>query len=160
MLAMSYIVTDGYGKWSDDSREVQLSFCLTAKTARKVAGANWAQAAARTAEGAAQVAALGGAPAYNARIDAIVPTLVAKALASNVGHFVKAPSGTSWRVLSPPADVDIAKRGTTTFTPHNVFFVATGSESDTGKANKSAGKFLFDRWYRKRKQPFEGPYFG
>jgi hypothetical protein len=49
--------------------------------------------------------------------------------------------------------------GQSDFAPHELFYLAIGSEKDTGIEYKRAKKLLFGGLFHKPRAPFEGPYF-
>jgi hypothetical protein len=53
----------------------------------------------------------------------------------------------------------VAHLGESDFAPHQLFYLATGSEKDTGIEYKRAKKLLLGGLFRKPRAPFEGPYF-
>ena len=158
--AMDFSVSAGSAKWRDGNSQARFTFYLTTRLTDAVRGmSDWARAAKRTADGAKQVAALGGDTLYQGLINDAVPQMVARAIAVYRGHFHDSGNGRGWRVLTPVVTVQVAHVGESDFVPHELFYLATGSEKDTGIEYKRAKKLLLGGLFRKRRAPFEGPYF-
>ncbi len=132
LLAMRFSLSDGFGKWRDGKSEVRFTFRLTSGLVTQIRKVNWARAAKDTAEGMKQLEALGGEAKFNARIDNVVPKMVARAIAACQGQFQDSGAGIGWRILTPVAAVAVARRGTSDFVSHDLFYIATGNESDGG----------------------------
>jgi hypothetical protein len=120
---------------------------------------DWARAAKRTVDGTKQVAALGGDTLYHGLINDAVPQMVVRAIAVCRGRFHDSGNGRGWRVLTPVLTVQVAHLGESDFATHELFYLTTGSEKDTGSEYKRAKKLLLGGLFRKPRAPFEGPHF-
>ena len=159
LRAMDFSVSAGFAKWRDGNSQARFAFYLTSRLTDAVRGmSDWARAAKRTADGTKQVAALGGDTLYQGIINDAVPQMVARAIAVCRGRFHDSGNGRGWRVLTPVVTVQVAHLGESDFAPHQLFYLATGSEKDTGIAYKRAKKLLLGGLFRKPRAPFEGPY--
>jgi hypothetical protein len=161
LRAMDFSVSAGSAKWRDGNSQARFTFYLTARLTDAVRGmSDWARAAKRTADGVKQVAALGGDTLYQGLINDAVPQMVARAIAACRGRFRDSGKGRGWRVLTPVATVQVAHLGESDFAPHDLFYLAKGSEKDTGSEYKRAKKLLLGGLFRRKATaPFEGPYF-
>jgi hypothetical protein len=161
LRAMDFSVSAGSAKWRDGNSQARFTFYLTSRLTDAVRGmSDWATAAKRTVDGTKQVAALGGDMLYQGSINDAVPQMVARAIAVYRGRFHDSGNGRGWRVLTPVVTVQVAHLGESDFAPHQLFYLATGSEKDTGIEYKRAKKLLLGGLFRKPRAPFEGPYFG
>jgi hypothetical protein len=157
--AMDFSVPAGSATWRDGNSQVRFTFYLTSRLTDAVRGmSDWARAAKRTAEGTKQVTALGGDTLYQGLINDAVPQMVARAIGACRGRFHDSGNGHGWRVLTPVVTVQLAHLGESDFAPHELFYLATGSEEDTGIEYKRAKKLLLGGLFRKSRAPFEGPY--
>ncbi len=160
LRAMDFSVSAGFAKWRDGRSQARFTFHLTSRLIDAVRGmSDWARAAKRTADGVKQVAAVGGDTQYQGLINDAVPQMVARAIAVCRGRFRDSGKGRGWRVLTPVVTVQVAHLGKSDFAPHDLFYLATGSEKDTGSEYKRAKKLLLGGLFRKPTAPFEGPYF-
>jgi len=154
---MSYGHSNGFANWRDGKSEVRFTFRLTSPVINGIQKSDWAKAAKRTQEGNEQVGALGGNTQYQTLINNAVPQLVTRAIAIYQGHH--SGTGFGWRILTPVATVKVAHRNMSDFAPHDLFYVATGSEDSTASEYKRAKRLLIGGWFRAPSAPFEGPYF-
>ena len=160
LRAMDFTVPAGFAKWRDGNSQARFAFHLTSRLADAVRGmSDWARAAKRTVDGTKQVAALGGDTLYHGLINDAVPQMVVRAIAVCRGRFHDSANGRGWRVLTPVLIVQVAHLGESDFAPHELFYLTTGSEKDTGSEYKRAKKLLLGGLFRKQRAPFEGPYF-
>lgn len=158
--AMDYSVAAGFAKWQDGKSQARFTFYLASGLIGSVRGlSDWASAAKRTTDGVKQVAALGGDTAYQALINDAVPQMVVRAIAVSRGRFRDRGTGVGWRVLTPVTSGQVAHRGESDFVSQDLFYLATGSEKDTGIEYKRAKKLLLGGLFRKSTPPVEGPYF-
>ena len=159
LRAMDFSVSAGFAKWRDGTSQVRFSFHLTSRLIDAVRGmSDWARAAKRTADGVKQVVALGGDTQYQELVNNAVPQMVARAIAVCRGRFRGSGKVHGWRVLTPVLTVQVAHLGESDFAPHDLFYLATGSEKDTASEYKRAKKLLLGGLFRKPRAPFEGPY--
>ena len=101
----------------------------------------------------------GGDTLYQGLINDAVPQMVTRAIAMYRGRFHDSRNGHGWRVLTPVVTVQVGRLGESDFAPHEVFYLATGSEKDTSTEYNGAKKLLLRGLFRKPRAPFEGPYF-
>jgi hypothetical protein len=160
LRAMDFSVSAGFGKWRDGKSEARFTFHLPSRLVGSVRGmSDWVRAAKKTADGVKQVSALGGDIQYQGLINDAVPQMVAQAIAGCRGRFRDRKGGHGWRVLTPVVTIPVAHLGKSDFAAHDIFYLATGSEKDTGIEYKRAKKLLLGGLFRKPTAPFEGPYF-
>jgi hypothetical protein len=160
LRAMDFSVSAGSAKWRDGNSHARFTFHLTSRLADAVRGmSDWAKAAKRTVDGTKQVAALGGDTLYQGLINDAVPQMVARAITVCRGRFHDSANGRGWRILTPVVTVQVVHLGQSDFAPHELFYLAIGSEKDTGIEYKRAKKLLFGGLFHKPRAPFEGPYF-
>jgi hypothetical protein len=160
LRAMDFSVSVGFAKWHDGKSEARFTFYLPSRLVGSVRGmSDWVRAAKRTADGVKQVSALGGDTQYQGLINDAVPQMVARAISVSRGRFRDSGNGRGWRVLSPVLTVQVAHVGKSDSAPHDLFYLAKGSEKDTAGEYKRAKKLLLGGLFRKPTSPFEGPYF-
>lgn len=160
MQAMDYSVSAGFAKWGAGKSQARLTFYLVSRLIGSVRGmSDWVRAAKRTADGEKQVAALGGDTAYQMLINDAVPQLVVRAIAVSRGRFRDWGTGRGWRVLTPVISAQVAHFGKSDFVPHDLFYLATGSQKETGIEYRRAKKLVLGGLFRKPMPPVEGPYF-
>ena len=153
--------TRGSTKWKAGGVTVELDFYLTSDVVNAILGINWEAAAARTDEGVRQVAACGGAENYNTWVGAAAPRLGEVAIEAHVGAFQGRTDDWGWRVLSPSRSTAVARRGERDFSPHDIFYMAKGSKTETAKKLRSAKQTLYEKWFELSDppRPFDGPHF-
>jgi len=160
MQAMDYSVAAGFAKWRDGKSQARFAFYLASRLIGSVRGmSDWTRSAKRTADGATQVAALGGDTAYQMLINDAVPQMVVRAIAVSRGRFRDWGTGRGWRVLTPVISAQVAHLGKSDVVPHDLFYLATGSEKNTSIEYRRAKKLLLGGLFRKPTPPVEGPYF-
>jgi len=158
--AMDYSVSAGFAKWSNGKSQLRFTFYLASRLIGSVRGmSDWPRAAKKTANGTKQVAALGGDAAYQILINDAVPQMVVRAIAVSRGRFRDWGTGRGWRVLTPVVTAQVAHLGKNDFVAHELFYLASGNENDTGIEYRRAKKLLLGGLFRKPTPPIEGPYF-
>ena len=150
---------DGYAKWRQDGSETKFHFLLRAPLVDSIAKSDWAAAAKNTADGAAQVAALGGPSAYNKAIAASIGGVFDFAVAKLVGEFQSKSSEYGWRFLTKVMTVNAAQEGTTDFQPTQLLYCSYGKDAET-KAEYKLAKSLMTTGllWRKAVSPSAGPF--
>ncbi len=150
---------DGYAKWRKDGSETTFDFLLRAPLVDSIAGSNWAKAARLTGDGTAQIAALGGAGAYNKAVAASIGSAFDFAVAKLVGQFVVGSGAYGWRFLTRVLSVKVAREGTSDFQPVQLFYWSRGKDAETKTAYKLAKSSMTSGVWRKPVPPSAGPYY-
>ena len=154
--------THGSGFWRIDGSEREFEFMISSRIVNSVNHrSDWVAAAKRTNEGVRQLGAFSSEEHYRDAIATSMKTALPVAVNACRGVFRKLDYGNDlgWLVLTPQLTVPIARKGTTEFSPENIFYLARGTKVETKSQYKMAKRLIVNSWFRKATQPSSGPYY-
>jgi len=150
----------GYTKWRyGGGVEKEFAFLLCEPLIHEINQTDWVEAASRTAEGVAQIKAMGGEQAYRSIISAAIIPAFEYAIKNFRGIYHSANFGKGgWRLLTPVMKQAVAKENSTNFQPQQLFYFSNTTRGKTKADYKLAKKLITGTVRTHPSAPSAGPY--